>query len=499
MLDTFLISFRLKNTYRVNSIIYMFKQIPIIRRVLPMSLYKNQSLKIFVTILNTIWEIISVFLGKIIYFAIMLIIPLNFMNVFNFRAMLQLLFFLSLGGAFFNTGMFDPSKDKYYAVILMKMDGREFVLSQYLYTLFRHYVGYMTAFMILSFILQYPFWLSYILPLFIIGLKLMAVSAYLKDFKRNRKVRSENNNSPAIIGFSIGCLLVGYALIFSNLIIPIKMMLIVLIILSILAVILMSYVLKYDDYHQLSHKLLKNIDSLLNTDTQDIINDSYHKMITLEADTKSNKTGFEYFNELFMQRHKKILWKTAKRQTYMIAFIIVVIIGILFYDVETQKDANNAMTSILPFFVFIMYLLNTAKNILILFKIRLREIVKINLLPAVVLALGYMAILFICGGIDQAFLAFISFISIISMSIFFSTHYLILYYLLQPYNAHTEVKSPIYSTIISLTYIICYAFTKLELPILSFGIVCILFCIGYCVIACILVLKWAGNTFKIRN
>ena len=310
---------------------------------------------------------------------------------------------------------------------------------------------------------------------------------------------------------------------FISLIIPIKMMLIVLIILSILAVILMSYVLKYDDYHQLSHKLLKNIDSLLNTDTQDIINDSYHKMITLEADTKSNKTGFEYFNELFMQRHKKILWKTAKRQTYMIAFIIVVIIGILFYDVETQKDANNAMTSILPFFVFIMYLLNTAKNItqamfvncdhsmltysfyripkniLILFKIRLREIVKINLLPAVVLALGYMAILFICGGIDQAFLAFISFISIISMSIFFSTHYLILYYLLQPYNAHTEVKSPIYSTIISLTYIICYAFTKLELPILSFGIVCILFCIGYCVIACILVLKWAGNTFKIRN
>ena len=65
-----------------------------------------------------------------------------------------------------------------------------------------------------------------------------------------------------------------------------------------------------------------------------------------------------------------------------------------------------------------MYLLNTAKNItqamfvncdhsmltysfieflkyLILFKIRLREIVKINLLPAVVLALGYMAIYYL--------------------------------------------------------------------------------------------------------
>ena len=44
MLDTFLISFRLKNTYRVNSIIYMFNKFQL-GRVLPMSLYKNQSLK----------------------------------------------------------------------------------------------------------------------------------------------------------------------------------------------------------------------------------------------------------------------------------------------------------------------------------------------------------------------------------------------------------------------------------------------------------------------
>ena len=79
------------------------------------------------------------------------------MNVFNFRAMLQLLFFLSLGEHFFNTGMFDPSKDKYYAVILMKMDGREFVLSQYLYTLVPTLCWIYDSIHDFIFILQYPF------------------------------------------------------------------------------------------------------------------------------------------------------------------------------------------------------------------------------------------------------------------------------------------------------------------------------------------------------
>lgn len=177
----------------------------------------------------------------------------------------------------------------------------------------------------------------------------------------------------------------------------------------------------------------------------------------------------------------------------------------------------------LPYLVFIMYLLNTTKNvtqamfincdhcmltysfyridknILYLFKIRLREIIKINLLPTLVLAFGYVLALIISQGINHAFYALISFISIISMSIFFSTHYLILYYLLQLYNAQTEVKNPVYSIITSFTYIICYAFTRLSLPIITFGVVCIFFCFSYCIIACILVYRKADKTFKIRN
>ena len=45
MIKTFITSFKLQNTYRVNSIIYSIKQLPIIRKILPNSLYKNKTLK----------------------------------------------------------------------------------------------------------------------------------------------------------------------------------------------------------------------------------------------------------------------------------------------------------------------------------------------------------------------------------------------------------------------------------------------------------------------
>lgn len=138
-------------------------------------------------------------------------------------------------------------------------------------------------------------------------------------------------------------------------------------------------------------------------------------------------------------------------------------------------------------------------HILQLFQMRLKEMIKINLLPGFVLAMGYLIVSLICGGMNEFLNAMIGFISIISMSIFFSTHYLILYYLLQPYNMETEIKNPIYSLVLSLTYIVCYAFIRIELPTFAFGIVCIVFCIFYCLMSCVLVYKKAEQTFKIHN
>ena len=67
MLQTFLISFRLRNTYKVNTIIYALKSIPGINRLLPDKLYQSKVLKIIGNIISVLLEIVNIFIGKFLY------------------------------------------------------------------------------------------------------------------------------------------------------------------------------------------------------------------------------------------------------------------------------------------------------------------------------------------------------------------------------------------------------------------------------------------------
>ena len=65
MNKTLKITFSLKNTYRVNSILYALRQIPLIKKLLPEMLYQVRGFKIFAKVLSVLWEVTSVFLGKL--------------------------------------------------------------------------------------------------------------------------------------------------------------------------------------------------------------------------------------------------------------------------------------------------------------------------------------------------------------------------------------------------------------------------------------------------
>ena len=51
MRNTLKLSFALKNTYRVNSILYALKQVPLLKRALPESLYGVRGFKVFANFL----------------------------------------------------------------------------------------------------------------------------------------------------------------------------------------------------------------------------------------------------------------------------------------------------------------------------------------------------------------------------------------------------------------------------------------------------------------
>ena len=177
----------------------------------------------------------------------------------------------------------------------------------------------------------------------------------------------------------------------------------------------------------------------------------------------------------------------------------------------------------LPYFVFIMYAINRGTNftqalfmncdhslltysfykqpkfVLKLFQIRLREIIKINLLPAAMIGVGLAVLLYASGGTDNPLNYGILIISILCMSMFFSVHYLTIYYLLQPYNISTEIKSGTYQLVLSATYLVCFFMMRWKMPIFLFGLMAIAFCVVYCVIACILIYRFAPKTFRLRT
>ena len=234
------------------------------------------------------------------------------------------------------------------------------------------------------------------------------------------------------------------------------------------------------------------------------------------------KKGYDLFNTIFFERHKEILLRSAKWLA-AISLLIIVVVGILMIASPTlQKSLNNFLLNNIAWFVIIMYFINRGaiitqamfyncdhsmltfnfyrnpKVILNVFKTRLLTVSKVNLIPAVVIAIGLPILLYISGGTTNI-LDYISIpIFIIVLSIFFSIHYLVIYYLFQPYDKNMKMKSITYSIISAMTYIISYSLTDFRMSTTMFSILAIIATVTYSIIALVLVYKKSPQTFKIK-
>lgn len=527
MFKTLRLSFSLKNTYRVNSILYSLRQIPFVDRVITVNVYQIKDFKIFANILSVIWEIISAFAGKLLYFLTMLFGALSLYKLpENEESLLfvHILIFLSVIGALINTYMFTPTKDKYYAMLSLGMDAREYTLINYFYAILKT----LLAFGLFGFIFGYYIGLSVLqivlIPFFVACMKIIADTCSILTFEKNGTAKNENRQSV----FSWMCIAVlflcAYGFPFIGIILPEKVSIIIMFIVIVCGIIGAYKILSFKNYRAIYKELLTDTLSMQMDKSAQITlqREKSHKNISADTRIISNKKGFEYLNELFIKRHRKILWQSAVKIT-VVSIAIIAGMLILFAVMPDAKNAVNGMLmTYLPYFVFIMYLINRGTGftsalfvncdhslltysfykkpefILKLFQIRLREIIRINLLPAVIIGSGLAVLLYASGGTENPLNYAVLFVSVVCLSIFFSVHYLTLYYLLQPYNAGTELKGGTYRIIMALTYFICYGMIQIEMSTLVFGIMAIVFCVLYCIIASILVYKLAPKTFRIR-
>ncbi len=524
MTKTLRLSFSLRITYRVNAILYSLKQMPLIKRLLPQTLYSSRGLKLFAGVLVGIWELLSVFLGKLIYFLTMVAGASGlYEGAAGDGLFLHILFFLTVIGAFTNTSLFEPTRDKYYAIFLLGMDAREFTLVNYLYAMLKVAVGFLPFALLFGMGAGLPLWFCLLLPLCIAGMKLFVAATSLWDYSRRGHGYNENRLSKRMWALVALLLALAYGLPAAGMVLPRHVSMGLLLAFIPLGALGLWSVLTFRDYRALTQQLLFSLlNQMDSSSVTAVLKSASEKKISTDLSITSRRSGFEYLNELFVKRHKKILWDSSRRIAMVAAALFAGALLVMALKPELKPQFNSLVMNGLPYFVFIMYAINRGTNftqalflncdhslltypfyktpgsILRLFQIRLREISKVNALPALVIGLGLSALLYLSGGTGNPLNYLLLVVSVLSLSLLFSVHYLTIYYLMQPYNAGTELKSGSYRVVMFVTYLVCYIFIQFRMPTLLFGSICTAFCAIYIAAASVLVYKLAPRTFRIR-
>lgn len=523
MLNTLRLSFSLKNIYRVNAILHSLKQIPLLKRLLPETLYQVRGLKVFANVLTALWELITIFLFKYLYFFVMVCgLELVRPELQSKEAFLHVLLLLTLIGSFMHTNMFDATRDKYYAMILLRMNAREYTLVNYGYYLLKGIVGFLPWVLVFGLGREVPLWLCLLIPFAVAGTKLAVDSYSLWDYAQTGHVRNDSKLKKWPWLLTAVLLPLAYLPLLVGAVLPLKVSAVLWVLCIPAGLLGLRQILLFRYYREINQELLAGLFTQIDA-VQKAMKTANEKVISADLTITSQKNGFEFLNELFIKRHRKILWRSTLRIAGICAILCCGVLFFMTFKPELKADINEMVMTWLPYFAFIMYLINRGtgftnalfmncdhslltysfykkpKFVLRLFQIRLREIIKINAVPALVIGAGLSAILYVSGGTENPLNYVVLVCSVTAMSVFFSIHYLTVYYLLQPYTAGTEMKSGTYRIVMALTYVGCYALMNLRLPILVFGVACIAFCVLYSVVASVLIYKYAPRTFRIRT
>ncbi|MDD3919623.1 MAG: hypothetical protein PHO41_00390 [Eubacteriales bacterium] len=524
MLKTFAVAFRLRNTYKTNSIIWALKGIPLIKKLLPSSLYASRGLKAFANIVSGISELFSVFLGKALYL-FLIWTQLAVMQANAPDSFAHVLIFATIAGGFLNTYIFNPTKDKFYAIFLLRMDAKRYTLTGYFYFLFKMLLGF-TAFSFLFGLLAGASVLTCLaIPVYVVCVKLCFTALSLEDCNKQKKSYNENKFMP-LMWVGAAALLGLAALPYLGFALPEMVLWVLTAVLLIPAAFSLRRILRFDDYRSIYKELLKpeNFMGSAGTNAAGAAQQlALQKKMTADFSQTSNKSGYQYFNELFMKRHAKLLTRSAKRITVGAAVLFAAAFVALYLFPDANDEVNELCLNYLPYFLFVMYLINRGRTItqamfmncdhsmlayrfyrqpkalLTLFVARLKYVILINLMPAVVIALGLPMLLYITGGTVEPLNYVVLFVSIIAMSVFFSVHNMVLYYLLQPYNVNLESKSATFGILNWVTYMVSWLAIQVQLPTLYFGAAISAFCIIYAIAAFILAYRLAPKTFKLRS
>lgn len=522
MINTLKMSLKIDLTYAINANMHFIKKLPIFRDLLNDDVYKGQGLKKFARVFSIGLSAIRFIVYRLLYFFVLYFIsksicPSNVTGTF-----IHIYFIFTIIGMFINGNILSVNTKKYFCIVLFNMDAKAFMKATLFWTLWLSLILNSLGFFVFSFVLDYSFLECIVLILFGVFVRIVGEAFTVFFYKKKGYVFTTDYKNTLVV---LSILLLIAALPFIKIFVPDIIIYGTTLLFFVLSIFCYKYLVMVDDYKSIFKKL-NTLKAAMNSKE----NDSYARQDMVRIKDKDrvieekkirNKRGYDLFNTIFFERHREILMRSAKKISAAI-FIVVVILGVISLQ---NKDAFTGVHDFIlnrpGWLVFIMYFINRGavvtqamfyncdhamltynfyrdSNVIInLFKKRLVTIIKINLLPAVAMTIGYLILLSITGGSSIInYLALSLFIII--LSVFFSVHYLVLYYLLQPYNKNLEMKSYSYTIVSLFTYFICYSFNDMRISSLYFSVFGVIFTLIYIVIALKIVYNKAPSTFRIK-
>ena len=522
MIKTLLISLKLSHAYNFNTFVYRLRKLPLVGRLFPESLYAKTNLKSFISFLIIAVEILWLFAGKFLYLGIMVFWPIFLMPLPHSESYVHLLFCFTLSGALVNTEILSVTKEKYYAVILMRIDDKYYALSSFILYIASQWITFFPASIVFGLLAHVPAYFILMLPFAAALGKIACAGLVLQIFERKKILLSEKNWK-----FIFGILLLGaaagYGLPFTGFAVPGFAFAVMTLIFAAAALPAAFYLRRTNVYRRLYKQILTVNAVVFNTtDAAGQIQQKNYLSRLSETSVHSSNKGYAYLNDVFVSRHQKLLTNSAKKLTAALLIISAAALFCVAVIPEAKAPTNSILMRLLPYFVFIMYILNQGSTItqamffncdhsmlsyrffrqpdaiLSLFKARLKTIITINLIPSLVIAALLPLLLFVSGGTDNPVNYILLPVSIIFMSVFFSVHYLVIYYLLQPYDIHMQAKSHTYSIVCAVTYFVCYMFIRIQAPTLYFAAGVIIFTVLYITFSLYLAYRFAPKTFKLK-
>ena len=524
-----LLMMKLETSIFINGLVYFIRKLPILRKKANRGNYRFSTLKEGVGVLSFLYQFIWSSLKGVLLALGALLLPGLFLDELDAKP-LTLVLFLYFLMRLLLPYLLELTQTKFILLKELKMDSREYALAYLVKKESFKLVGRSIGFLLLTgSVFKNPLEALVLSgAATLMGFAAEALHLYL--FKKRRFLLEEHN--AVLIGLLLAVMAGGYLLYFflpeldGGLLLKHPLFGAALIMMAIFS---LRYIVRYDYYieamnHVTSYEKMNKLQNAMKEAmVADVkMRDKDFREEDLLPVEGVEKEGFAYLNALFFKRHRRFFRKPILVKSILVATVFVgLFLLYLFVDPDLMNGMGPELSKNYTMMIFVMYMLTNSnretkamfyncdlfmlrygfyrepKALLSMFSLRLKRIVLGNLIPTGILLFGLFLFTALSDRKDYGEILPLM-AMVLTLSIFFSVHYLFMYYVFQPYTSSMEVKSPIFNIINGLVYLLSYLAIQIDAPAQWMLPVIILVSIFYVAAAVLFVYKKAPTTFRVK-